>query len=834
MNRWLTLILIGLAGILASCGSSVSSSTQPGTHDEYTVAVTPAQFTLNSGDWSTISAIAEVSNQNSTPKAISPQPTIKFTSSDPRVTVSPVGEVCAGQWDSRYLVCTPTVLPASTCIVANQVTTCTPNPNAGMLDLPTGYVTITAYDSSHGASGTSIVSIHPRATNIALSAPGWAAASLPTGNCISQNQQVKYVATPTFGSNALPTTSLPFDNDYTWTVGDSNVATVSTYGYVIAHNPGVTNVYASLNGTVSVPLAFATCPPASIVLSHSPFTKNAAVAPFSTTDIDSTDSNCAVTDSCILNKGDQKYFTITEVLDANGNAMHPLDTNGNPLPIPTTLPVTYVTSDLLLGSFSTTLPLTEDFTTKTSGRTIVMAACEPSTCNAAVPDFAIPSASGPVQLTSKAAGFGYPVYSNVIGVTVQGTTSSTVLVTGTTFAKDGTPAFHLLVYDSESLAVIHTVELGNSPNSLVVAPNGLKAYVGSSAGLVVVDLSTYVSSLRTFTITGEPSTTTAVITGKVLGVSPDSRYVLVSDTSDPSPVNHLVFFIDTTTKIATRYMLPNIHAVTFSPDNSNFWIAGDAGVYVYNSDAFVPTLTNVSSGVEALAWTPDGQSYFASGSQLANYSTCDDQNPQFPPIPTGSPINLSTTAIGGVSQVIGLSTGNQWLDYSVTKTPPAGQTVPPGYVCSGTVAISTAAPTPSALPCTANEITFSKNLEQAFVTGVVDPSNTSGASSCSSPDSFIHGFDLNTHAAITLSTADTSVPIIPLSGGVLSDGRKLYIGTYNSASKTAALRRFDLTTGTEDVVTSNVTNSSGVVTGTTTTVPATVELVPSFVAVVPK
>jgi len=465
----------------------------------------------------------------------------------------------------------------------------------------------------------------------------------------------------------------------------------------------------------------------------------------------------------------------------------------------------------------------------------VMAACEPPTCNASVPDFAVPSGTSgpPVPVTAKSVGFGYPVYSNVIGVTVQGTTSSAVLVTGTTFADGVTPIFRLLVLDSETLTVIHSVELGNSPNSLVVAPNAAKAYIGSSAGLVVVDLATFGSSLQTFPIAGGQSTD--VITGQVLGVSPDSRYVVISDTSAPNSANHLVYFIDTTgTKVASRFTLPNIHAVTFAPDNSNIWIAGDKGVYVFNSDTFVPTLTNASSGVTALAWTPDGQSYFASGNQLANYSTCDDQNPQFPPIPTGNPINLSVTAIGGTPQVIGLSSGNQWLDYSVTKTPPTGQTVPPGYVCAGTVAVSTAAPTPSALPCTAKQITFSARLEQAFVTGVVDPFNTPGATSCPSPDSLIHGFDVSTHAAIELTAANASAPIIPLSGGVLSDGRKLFIGTYNSTSKTAALRRFDLTTGTEDVVTSNVTNSSGAVTGTIITVPATVELVPSFVAVVPK
>ena len=63
-----------------------------------------------------------------------------------------------------------------------------------------------------------------------------------------------------------------FPNDYTWTVADTNVATVSDYGFVVARNPGVTNVYATLNGTKSAPLAFVTCPPSSIVLTSSAVT----------------------------------------------------------------------------------------------------------------------------------------------------------------------------------------------------------------------------------------------------------------------------------------------------------------------------------------------------------------------------------------------------------------------------------------------------------------------------------------------------------------------------------------------------------------------------------
>ena len=101
--------------MLAGCGSSASSSTQPGTTggllDVYSVDVSPVQFTLNAGDWSSITATVDVSKNNATPKPLAPPPTISFYSSDPRVTVSPAGEVCAGLWDSRYLTCTADAQP---------------------------------------------------------------------------------------------------------------------------------------------------------------------------------------------------------------------------------------------------------------------------------------------------------------------------------------------------------------------------------------------------------------------------------------------------------------------------------------------------------------------------------------------------------------------------------------------------------------------------------------------------------------------------------------------------------------------------------------------------
>jgi len=866
MNRLLTLALIGLAGLLASCGSSVTSSTQAATNYAYLMVLSPSQFTLNAGDWTTISASVDVTFENGAPKPVSPPPTIKYFSSDSRVTISPAGEVCAGQWDTLYHVCTP------------------------QTSIPTGYVTITAFDATRNVSATSLLSVHERAANITLSADftsinpaAWPPSSDPWNpggvvpNCISQNNQVQYVAQPVDGDKK-PITSCSLvpqtagcvnNNDYTWSVADSNVAQVSAYGFVVARNPGVTSVYATLNGTVSVPATFVTCPPSSITLGSFPFTSVAPLPPFtgaSTADLDT------------LNKSSEEYLTAA-MIDANGKSL-------------VTPPLNYISSDPLTGSFATVLPVVSKLTANTSGRFSVIAACESTNCNQGVPDFTLPINAGTV-VSGTTAGFGYPIYSNVIGVTVQGISGSSVLVTGTTFADGVTPIHRLEVFDSESMLNTETVALANVPNSLVVAPNGSTAYVGDAcpspgncAGLVVVNLTTYQSSLQTYPIVGGLSTD--VITGKVLGVSPDSRYVVLSDGT-------YVFLIDTTgTKTATRYSIPSIDAVTFASDDSNMWIGGTGGVYVFNADTFVPISSNtpadlgLSTNVTALAWMPDGQSYFASGAQLVNYSTCNDTKATQQPLDTSTtgPINLDTTAINGVPEVVGLA-GTNWLDYSITTSAQIGQKLTPspqGNVCLSTVTVGAPVATAAALPkgCTPTQITFSPRLEAEFVTGgsaittatasagstsitvasttgiivgqtVTGPgiaSNTtvtaisgttvtisqattaalSGTTvqfSASCSDTTIHGYSVATHSLTPTIATAAGTSIAPLSGGVLSDGRKLYVGSYDQTTLTATLHRFDLSTGsatTGPLLDGLKAEDFSI----------TVDLVPSFVAVVPK
>lgn len=394
MKRWFIIPVLAMAALWAGCGTSVSSSTETKPNQVYSMALVPTQFTLNAGDWSSILAAVDLSTQNSAPKPISPQPTIEFTSSDPRITISPNGQVCAGQWDAKFQICSPTYYPAG---YKDPVTGL---PLSG-LNLPTGYVVITAFSASHDVSNTSLVSVHQRAANITLSADWGINTKTSTPNlCLTQNQQpqVKYTATAYDGSGN-PVGNV-YDNDYVWTVADANVASVSAHGYVTARNPGVTSVYAKLNGTTSAPLAFATCPPAAIQLASSPYTGQTAELCYDPTTLKPT-GNCSTAD-LDLNKGSAVYVTATGV-DSSGNPMPLTDLNGNAI---NSLPLTFTSSDVLAGSLTSVTALTGKLTASTSGRFSVLAACEPATCNVAVPDYQTPNG---VHVTGTQAGFGYPI-----------------------------------------------------------------------------------------------------------------------------------------------------------------------------------------------------------------------------------------------------------------------------------------------------------------------------------------------------------------------------------------------------------------------------------------
>lgn len=793
---------------MSSCGERTSSSQSAkssGIADYYSITLTPTRFTLNSGEYASISATEYKSVENGTPTAVTPQPTLDYYTSDSRVMVSPAGAVCAGKWDSQYETCTA----SST--------------------LPTGYVLIYAYDPSRANTNSdgsyaqviaeTEVSIHQRPTSIQLTTTSSFPSS--TGKCVSVNSSAQYIANPMDSSNTVftQTGTDTYGNpiygnispqDYTWSVSNSTVASVDEYGKVLAVAPGVTNVYATINGVESTAVAFATCPPKSIVLTTSAYNVIGPSAPYTTKDLDSSNSTA-------LSQGTNKFVT---ALITDTNSTQFVDSTGTAT---ASIPLSFVSSSPLEGTITADLPLTSILTANTAGRFTVTASCLPSSCNPSAGNFALPAttAGGSVtEVSGDTYGYGYPIYSNVLGLQVAGTVDSKVLVAGST-SPDGTSTSpEVLMYDTSTMELQQTIGLTYAPNSMVVAPNGQTVYLGSATDASLIDLtaSTYTPTLirEKYQVSGELAT--YAITGKVLAISPDSRYVLLSDTSASK-----VFLVDTTSAKTTKYDLAGITTAKFAPDDSNFWLGGTSGLYIYSASSFVLAPNNASTNVTALAWTPDGMSVFAgNSSQLLNYSTCtssapptpSDNNLTLPPTVTNG---LAVTAVEGVPHLLGLD-GTTWFDYTVTDSAQiSGQTVDAltslsvpstaqGNVCLATTSVATPIQATSSLACTATQVRFSPVLQQMFVTGV--------DSSCTSSESALHGFQLGASSEFTLTTTSA---VVPLSGDVMSDGSKLFFGSQDSTAKTATLHRVDLSTQTED---SSAAVSLGVV--------------PDYVAVVPK
>src|SRR5262245_14766162 len=153
---FLALFVAGCSGKKPSTNSTASS-----------INISPSSLDMNVGSVTSITAQV----LNSSGSALSPQPTISYTSSDASaVTVSPKGEVCAGVWDINFITCKNGTVPASA-------------------------VTVTA--SADGVSASISVSVHLKIDRITLSAA--------QVQCVPQNQWLQFTATAF--SNGVDVTS---------------------------------------------------------------------------------------------------------------------------------------------------------------------------------------------------------------------------------------------------------------------------------------------------------------------------------------------------------------------------------------------------------------------------------------------------------------------------------------------------------------------------------------------------------------------------------------------------------------------------------------------------
>ena len=282
---------------------------------------------------------------------------------------------------------------------------------------------------------------------------GAAATVALTGSNMIATGTALTVTASGYGATTPPTTAL-LSNGTAMCSGTANVITaLSGTGVFTAENPGSTTIFGSVSGVNSVGVPYQTCAAVSILV-H-----------------DASSSNTSFT----LSAAGTQSLT-ADVLDSAGQSIRPTLTWGS------SSPASVSVATGTTGNNPATL------TGVAPGTAYITAACSYPDCNVNVP----------AQYSQ-----------NVVTATVSGTTATNVYATSTNSTS-------LVPISTSTNTVGTTITLPYQPNSIVADPAGANLYLGSSSGLMVVNLTSNAVSTQS-------------VTGTVVAISPNSNYLLLSD-----------------------------------------------------------------------------------------------------------------------------------------------------------------------------------------------------------------------------------------------------------------------------------------------------------------
>ena len=539
---------LGLS-FLVACGGGNSANTTVSQ-----LVLSPTTFSMNQGAVSTLAVSAENSAGTIVPADIT------FSSSNNSVaTVSTGGLICAGQWDSVFINCTPTpgapgvgqvtitatsgsVNASATVYVHEQVdqvqavlgsncttmgqsvnisgqafsTTapgCSPTAPCNITST-VGPFTFGSNDTSIVASSSGIVATYNSATNTPIYSSGGTISGSTGQTCNLSNFNGLTGATATVAltsqntiasgthlnitasgtGGTTPPTTATLSNGTATCSGTANVSTSLTNGVLTAAVPGATTVFASVSGVNSVGTAYMTCPVASIVVTNA------------------TSGQTSFT----LNPTATQGLT-ADVYDTNGQYITPILTWGSSSPAAATVAAT--------GSASN--PGT--ITAVAAGTAYITASCSYPDCNRFVP----------AQYSQ-----------NVVTATVTGSTSTSVYAASTN-------SLMLVPFNISTDSPGTAITLPAYPNSIVADPAGLSVYLGSSTGLMVVNVAA-------------GTVTTYGANGTIVAISPNGQYLLISDSAGA------VRYFD----VATASLLSSepgyiTNSSAYTPDSKfNEWLTG--------------------------------------------------------------------------------------------------------------------------------------------------------------------------------------------------------------------------------------------------------------------
>jgi hypothetical protein len=429
------------------------------------------------------------------------------------------GRLCGGTWNRNSGGGIP------------DYTYCTPTNQSGV-----AYVSA----SANGVTSNPIpVFVHPVVTSIVLGGPSSNCTTDPTtaccplavnpviappylaNSCVSQGTVAQLVARVWAGTgdNQINISCLAGHLQYTAQGAASQTAvspvvSIDQNGVATANQPGSVLISANISNAASSAGFFSTCPPASITLSAP-----GALQPGTSTN------------PILINQNNPQPLQAV-ILDTNGNTL-----TGLALAYESTSPITIPASSS--GSVTPSL----------AGAASISAICEPSFgCNS--------SAYNQIGLF----GNGKPITSNSINLASPGTN-------GTVLYMASTESLYMVSRDFTQTAQTPPFLLPYLPNSMVITNDGSTIYMGSSAGLMVLNAVNTLSLTRT-----DPTST-----GTVLAVSPDGTMVVISD-----PVKQITTIESSSGGVITTYGGVGTHA-EFAPDDQTVYITAGNQILIYSS-----------------------------------------------------------------------------------------------------------------------------------------------------------------------------------------------------------------------------------------------------------
>jgi hypothetical protein len=494
---------------------------------------------------------------------------------------------------------------------------------------------------------------------------------------------------------------------------NNNNGTQITQVRATSGSPGITQIFASAGGVNSAPIPFETCLISSIQLQVGADTSNTTFS---------------------VNKGSTANVTAT-VLDRLGNQLQKA-------------PLTWASLSPANATVSSTT-LTSAVTTTNVGGTAIMASCIPPNCN-------IGSQTGlpPNE---------HPVYpSNVITGSITGTGGTATVYVTSTCKSAGIPIPGcqpaLLPITTKNNLIGNRIVLPSAPNTFMFDPQGKKAYLGSSDGLMVFSPGTPAGSSPVVQINAAP--------GTLLAISNDASKALVADTVHTP---NQVFIVDTSASSSalTSLLIPGATAAAFSPDGFKTFIVGaaapqcaapnnQAALYVFSPFEALQSVC-LSGAAQAVSFYANGGfAYFNGGAPnaLTAFNTCDNSvaeaNIPVPRLPA-----LFQTALDG-AHAIGVDSPG--LDILTTSPLPANAACPYSVTTTNTfVNLGQGDFTPIQLIVTPDS-------QRAYIL-------TSNLGSV-----FVYNFGVNTVSAIPLAGN-----VAPLNGSLSADGSQLYVGATDNA-----------------------------------------------------